>query len=225
MHSLQYTKSNNTWNIRSCKNHEGGSFWSVRHPSDTASGTGVGRVSRSRYWYYMLLHTTIGKRRSGAFKQKKVYQNRTIIKEVMSKNVHPAPVPDDPTPGAGSSGTHQAPVRHRCWMDIFADNFLNNGPILINFFLFESSWSPLCNGTLVLDPAPSSTQHYPASSTYNPACASYLLVLVFCSRLHHPAPVWHHPAPNTIQHHPAPNIIQHHPLIILLALALVTCSC
>ena len=31
--------------------------------------------------------TTIGKRRSGAFKQKKVYQNRTIIKEVISKNV------------------------------------------------------------------------------------------------------------------------------------------
>ena len=51
---------------------------------------GAGRVPdgcRSRYWYYMLLHTTIGKRRSGAFKQKKVYQNRTIIKEVMSKNV------------------------------------------------------------------------------------------------------------------------------------------
>ena len=35
----------------------------------------------------MVLHTTIGKRRSGAFKQKKVYQNRTIIKEVISKNV------------------------------------------------------------------------------------------------------------------------------------------
>ena len=70
--------SDNLVNIRSCKNHEGGSFWSVRHPptprpapSDTASGTGVGRVLRSRYWYYML------------FKQKKVYQNRTIIKEVM----------------------------------------------------------------------------------------------------------------------------------------------
>ena len=29
---------------------------------------------------------------------------------------------------------------------IFAHNFLNNGPILINFFLFESSWSPLLNG-------------------------------------------------------------------------------
>ena len=43
--------------------------------------------SRSRYWYYMVLHTTIGKRRSGAFKQKKVYQNGTIIKEVISKNV------------------------------------------------------------------------------------------------------------------------------------------
>ena len=27
--------------------------------------------------------------------------------------------------------------------DIFACNFLNNGPILIFFFLFESSWSPL----------------------------------------------------------------------------------
>ena len=27
--------------------------------------------------------------------------------------------------------------------DIFACNFLNNGPILIIFFLFESSWSPL----------------------------------------------------------------------------------
>ena len=36
----------------------------------------------------MVLHTTIGKRRSGAFKQKKVYQNRTIIKEVISKNVN-----------------------------------------------------------------------------------------------------------------------------------------
>ena len=35
----------------------------------------------------MVLHKTIGKRRSGAFKQKKVYQNRTIIKEVISKNV------------------------------------------------------------------------------------------------------------------------------------------
>ena len=43
--------------------------------------------SPSRYWYYMVLHTTIGKRRSGAFKQKRVYQNRTIIKEVISKNV------------------------------------------------------------------------------------------------------------------------------------------
>ena len=35
----------------------------------------------------MLLYTTIKKRRSRAFKQKKVYQNRTIIKEVISKNV------------------------------------------------------------------------------------------------------------------------------------------
>ena len=43
--------------------------------------------SRSRYWNFMVLHTTIGKRRSRAFKQKKVYQNRTIIKEVISKNV------------------------------------------------------------------------------------------------------------------------------------------
>ena len=29
---------------------------------------------------------------------------------------------------------------------IFAHNFLYNGLILINFFLFESSWSPLSNG-------------------------------------------------------------------------------
>ena len=35
----------------------------------------------------MLLHTTIEKRRSRAFKQYKVYQNLTIIKEVRSKNV------------------------------------------------------------------------------------------------------------------------------------------
>ena len=76
---------------------------------------------RSRYWYYMILHTTIAKRRSRAFKQKKVYQNRTIIKEVMSKNVHPAPVPDDltpvldrPAPIRHPSGTCPAPVRHWC---------------------------------------------------------------------------------------------------------------
>ena len=36
--------------------------------------------------------TTIRKRRSRDFKQKKVYQNRTLMKEVISKNVHPAPI-------------------------------------------------------------------------------------------------------------------------------------
>ena len=40
----------------------------------------------------MLLHTTIEKRRSRAFKRYKVYQNRTIIKEVRSKNVILLPV-------------------------------------------------------------------------------------------------------------------------------------
>ena len=30
--------------------------------------------------------------------------------------------------------------------NIFAYSVLNNGPILINFFLFESSWSPPSNG-------------------------------------------------------------------------------
>ena len=43
--------------------------------------------SRSRYWNNMVLHSTTAKRRSRAFKQKKVYQNWTIIKEVTSKLV------------------------------------------------------------------------------------------------------------------------------------------
>ena len=169
---------------------------SIQHQCQTRCRMGAGQVPDA-------------KRRSRAFKQKKVYQNRTIIKEVMSKNVHPAPVPDGCRTGAGRvpDGCRMGAgwiIRHRCWMDIFAHNFLNNGPILINFFLFESSWSPLCTHPAPSStqhyPAPSGTQHYPAPSTYNPACAcaSYLLMLVCCSRLHHPAPVRHHPAPNTI---------------------------
>ena len=91
-------------NIRSCKNHEGGSFWSVRHPSGTGVGrvrcrTGAGRVPDA-------------KRRSRAFKQKKVYQNRTIIKEVMSKNVRPAPVLDA-VPDGCRMGTGRVP--DGCW--------------------------------------------------------------------------------------------------------------
>ena len=62
----------------------------------------------SHYWYHMVLHTTIAKRRSRAFKQKKVYQNRTIIKEVMSKNVHPAPIRVQ-----HPSGTRLTPVPDR----------------------------------------------------------------------------------------------------------------
>ena len=59
---------------------EGGSY------GDTGPDPGpVG--GRTRYWYYIWLHTTIWMRRSRAFKQYKVYQNRTIIKEVRSKNV------------------------------------------------------------------------------------------------------------------------------------------
>ena len=49
----------------------------------------------------MLLHTTIEKRRSRAFKRYKVCQNRTIIKEVRSKNV--ILLPQCPA-GAGSTG-------------------------------------------------------------------------------------------------------------------------
>ena len=48
----------------------------------------------------MLLHTTIEKRRSRAFKRYKVYQNLTIIKEVRSKNV--ILLPQCPA-GAGSA--------------------------------------------------------------------------------------------------------------------------
>ena len=135
----------------------------------------------------------------------------------MSKNVHPAPVPDDP------SGTHPAPVRHPSGTRPAPVRHPSGTRL---FFCLKA-----LDLLFAMDPAPSGTQHYPAPSTYNPACAcaSYLLALVSCSRLHHPAPVRHHPAPNTIQHHPAPNIIQHHQLIILLALALtlalVSCSC
>ena len=74
--------------------------------------------SRSRYWYYIILHTTIGKRRSGAFKQKKVYQNRTIIKEVISKNVffllalgtNPRVRTRDQPPGSGPGTSPRGPV-------------------------------------------------------------------------------------------------------------------
>ena len=69
-------------------------------------------------------------------------------------------------------------------------------------------------------PSSSGTRHYPVLSSGGEQKSKILLTLVSCSR--HPAPVWHHPAPNTIQHHLAPNIIQHHPLIILAHLALAS---
>ena len=117
-------------------------------------------------------------------------------------------------------------IRHRCWMDIFAHNFLNNGLILINFFLFESSWSPLCNGTLVLDPAPSSTQHYPAPSTYNPACACASVLLALASDGTCPAPpsTQHYPAPSSTQHYPAPSTYNPACACASYLLVLVFCS-
>ena len=44
-----------------------------------------------------------------SFQTKKSYQNRTIIKEVMSKNVHPAPVPDTVSDGCwtGAGGKEE----------------------------------------------------------------------------------------------------------------------
>ena len=69
-------------------------------------------------WCWIVLgagwcRTTIRKRRSSAFKQKKVYQNRTIMKEV---NVHPAPIRIQHKCRTiwHPSGTRLAPIRHRC---------------------------------------------------------------------------------------------------------------
>ena len=49
-------------------------------------------------------------------------------------------VPDEVLDGAGrKKGARQREREHEQKNDIFAYKFLNNGPILINFFLFESS--------------------------------------------------------------------------------------
>ena len=72
-------------------------------PAPVLDGYGAGRVPDA-------------KRRSRAFKQKKVYQNQTIIKEVMSKNVHPAPVPDavpDAVPDGCRMGAGRVPDAKR----------------------------------------------------------------------------------------------------------------
>ena len=114
----------------------------------------------------MVLHTTIGKRRSGAFKQKKVYQNRTIIKEVISKNVFfllalalvlgsgPGGW-TGPDPGSGPSVQTRGPA--------LAD------PALVDLALADLALADLAPGMAPVDPDPGPAPMDPAPLDLAPA--------------------------------------------------------
>ena len=86
--SLQFNTIN-IINIRSCKFHDGGSLHERSWSCTSARGELHERSWRAARALMESCTSArgVGKRRSGAFKQKKNYQNRTIIKEVTSKNV------------------------------------------------------------------------------------------------------------------------------------------
>ena len=80
-----------------------------------------------------------------SFQKKKVYQNWTIIKEVTSKLVIGNVLVSLVVVGSKKcTFSARARARDRSHTGALvqarsASNFLNNSPILINFFLFESS--------------------------------------------------------------------------------------